>query len=81
MHRIVKAWVETKEKEVKRLVYPILELLIWSCVKLINEEISIVETEMNVVTLPSKMLKAWQKMRLEGKLASGSHAIVWQHLR
>ena len=81
MHRIVKAWVETKDKEVKRLVYPILELLIWSCVKLINEEISIVETEMNVVTLPSKMLKAWRKMRLEGKLASGWKHRGWQHLR
>ena len=51
--------------EVKRLVYPILEWLIWSCMKRINEDTSAAETDMTMVTLPYKKLKSWQKLWLE----------------
>ena len=36
--------------------------------KVRNEEKSAAETDMRMVTLPSKKLKAWQKLRLEGKI-------------
>ena len=62
---IVKAWVDPKDREVERLVRPILEWLVWRSVKGINEETSSAETYMSVVTLPSQKLKAWQKLRLE----------------
>ena len=65
LHRIVKSLVETKDKEVKRLVCPIIEWLIWSCEKGINEYTSAAETDMTMVTLPSQKLKSWQKLRLE----------------
>ena len=68
MHRIVKSWVDPKDSEVKRLVCPILEWLIWSYVKGINQDTSAAETDMNVVTLPSQKLKTWQKMQLEGTI-------------
>ena len=68
LHRIVKSWVEPNYKEVKRLVCPILEWRIWSCVKGINEDTSAAETDMITVTLPSQKLKSWQKLRLEGTL-------------
>ena len=64
----MKAWVDPKEREVKWLVLPILEWLIWSCVKRKNEDICAAETDMSVVTLPYQKLKAWQKLRLEGKI-------------
>ena len=54
LHRIVKAWVEPKDREVKRLVRPILEWLIWSCVKGRNEDTSAAETDMTMVTFPTK---------------------------
>ena len=54
LHRIVKSWVEPKEKEVKRLFRPILEWMIWSCVKGRNEDTSVAEIDMTVVTLPSQ---------------------------
>ena len=62
----MKAWVNTMDREVKRVVRPILEWLIWSCVKGRNEETSAVETDMSVFTLPYQKLKAWQKLWLEG---------------
>ena len=68
LHRIVKSWVDPKDKEVKRLVRPILEWMIWSCLKGINEDTSAAETDMTVVTLPSQKLKSWQKLRLEGTI-------------
>ena len=55
---IMKAWVDPKDRDVKQLVYPILEWLIWSCVKGRNEETSAAETDMSVVTLPSQKLKS-----------------------
>ena len=64
----MKSWVEPNDKEVKRLGYPILEWLIWSCVKGINEDTNAAETDMIVVTLPSQNLKSWQKLRLEGTI-------------
>ena len=64
LHRIMKSWVELKDREAKRLVCPILEWLIWSCVKGINKDKSATETDMTVVTLPHKKLKSWQKMQL-----------------
>ena len=67
LHAIVKAWVEPKDRDVIQLVRPILEWMIWRCVNGINEEKSNAETDMSVVTLPSKKLKSWQKLRLEGK--------------
>ena len=48
LHGIVKAWVEPKDREVRRLVRPILEWLIWSCAKGRNEETSAAETDTNV---------------------------------
>ena len=69
LHRIVKSWVEPKYKEVKWLVRPILEWLIWSCVKGRNEDTSAAETNMTVVTLQSQKLKSWQKLRLDGKIS------------
>ena len=62
LHRIVKSWVEPKYTDVKRLVRLILEWLIWSCVKGINEDTSATETDMTVLTLPSQKLKSWQKL-------------------
>ena len=67
----MKALVDPKYKEMKLLVRPILEWMIWICVKGINKETSAAETDMSVVTLLSQSLKAWQKLRLEiivGKL-------------
>ena len=49
----------------KRLVCPILECLILSCVRERNEDTSAAETEMTMVTLPSQKLKSRQKLRLE----------------
>ena len=68
LHRIVKSWVKPKETEVKRLVRPILEWLIWSFMKVRNQDTSVAETDMTVVTLPSQKLKSWQKLRLEGTI-------------
>ena len=67
LHIIVKAWVEPKDREVRRLVRPIIEWLIWRCMKGINEYTSAAEIDTSVVTLPSQKLKVWQKLRLEGK--------------
>ena len=66
LHGIVKGWLDPKDRDVKRLFRPILEWIIWSCVKGRNEETSTAETYMSVVTLPSQYLKSWQKLRLEG---------------
>ena len=74
LNGIVKAWVEPKEREVKRFVHSILEWLIWICVKGRNEEISATETDMSVVTLPSQKLKSWQKLRLEGTIGKCTEA-------
>ena len=57
LHIIMKSWVDPKDKEVKRLVRPILEYLVCICVKGINEDISATEADMTVVTLPSQKLK------------------------
>ena len=57
LHRIMKAWAEPKDREVKLIFQPILEWLIWSCVKGRNEEISYAETDMSVVTHPSQNMK------------------------
>ena len=64
----MKGWLDPKDREVKQLVRLILEWLIWICVKGRNEETSASETDMSVVTQPSQKLKAWQKLRLEGKI-------------
>ena len=40
LHIILKEWVEPKDREVKRIVCPILEWLIWSGVKGIYEDTS-----------------------------------------
>ena len=68
LHIIVKSLVEPKDKEVKRLVRPMIEWLICRWVKGRNEETSAKETDMNVVTLPSQKLKSWQKLSLEGTI-------------
>ena len=68
MQRIVKAWVYPKYSEVRQIVLPIIEWLIWSCAKGGNEDTRAAETYISVVTLPSQKLKAWQKLWLEGKL-------------
>ena len=70
----MKAWVDSKDRNVKQLVRPILECMVWSSVKGRNEETSASETEMSVVTLPFKKLKAWQKLRLEGTIAKWPEA-------
>ena len=74
LHRIVKSWVEPKEREVKRLVQTILEGLIWICVKGRNEDTSSAETDMTMVTLPSQKLKSWKKLRLEGTIGKWPEA-------
>ena len=43
LHVIVKAWVDPKEREVKQLIRPTLEWLIWICMKGRNEETSATE--------------------------------------
>ena len=58
LHRIVKSWVEPKDTEVKRLVRPILEWLIWRHMKGRNQDTSAAETYITVVTLPSQKLKS-----------------------
>ena len=50
LHIIVKAEVYPKDREVKRLVRPILKWLIWRCVKGRNEEKSAAEKYMSVVS-------------------------------
>ena len=52
LHRIVKSWVKTKDREVKRIIQPIPEWLIWSLMKGRNEDTSATETEMTKVTCP-----------------------------
>ena len=66
----------------KRHVRLILELLIWSCVNGRNEDTSAVEIDMTVVTLPSRKLKYWQKMRLEGTIEKWPEAqrVVTPHI-
>ena len=68
LQKIVKPWVDPKDRKVKRIVRPIVEWLIWRCVKGINEDTSATETDMSVVTLPYQKLKSWKKLRLEGKI-------------
>ena len=74
LHQIVKSWVEPKDKEVKRLIRPILERLIWSCVKVRNEDTSASEIYMTVENLPSQKLKYWQKLQLEGTVGNWPEA-------
>ena len=82
LHRIVKSWVDPKDKEVKRLVLPILEWLIWTCLKGRSEDKSAAETYMTVVTLPSQKLKSLQKLRLEGTIGKWpeAHRLATPHI-
>ena len=64
----MKARIEPKYRETKQNVQPILECMIWSFARVRNEETSAAEIDMSVVTLPYQKLKAWQKLRLEGKI-------------
>ena len=66
----------------KRHVRLILELLMWICVNGRNEDTSAVEIDMTVVTLPSRKLKYWQKMRLEGTIEKWPEAqrVVTPHI-
>ena len=64
----MKAWVDPKDREVKRIVLPIIEWLIWSLAKGRNENKSVAEIDMTVVTLLYQKLKAWQELRLEGTI-------------
>ena len=68
LHRILKSWVDTKGREVKKIVRPILEWLIWIYIKGINEDTSAAETDITVVTLPSQNFKSRQKLRLDGTI-------------
>ena len=61
----MKAWVETKNREVRRLVHPIIEWLMWRCAEGRNEDTSSLETDMSIVTLPYQKLKGWKKLRFE----------------
>ena len=70
----MKGWLEPKYTELKRFVLTILEWLVWSSAKGRNEYTCDAETDMRVVTLPSKKLKAWQKLRIEGKNLKWSEA-------
>ena len=70
----MKSWVETKDRDMKRLVRPIFEWLIRSYAKGRNEDTSSVETDMTVVTPPSQKLKSWQKLRLEGTIVKWPEA-------
>ena len=70
----MKAWVEPKNREERWFVRPVLEWLIWSCVKGRSEETSSTETEMRVVTLPSQNFKYWQKLRFEGTIGNWTEA-------
>ena len=54
----MKGWVEPKKTEVKRLVHLIPEWLSWNCTNIINEYTSAAETDIIIVTLPSKNIKA-----------------------
>ena len=74
MHIIVKSWVEPEDKDEKRLVCPIFEWLIWSCVKGINEDASTTETDMTVVTFPAQKLKSWKKLWFEVKIGKWPEA-------
>ena len=62
LHGIVKAWVEPKYREVKRLVRPILEWLIWSCVNGRNKETSATGTYMSVVTPPPPPIENFESL-------------------
>ena len=57
--------MKPKDRDVRRVVRPILEWMIWSFMKGRNEDTSGAETDTSAVTLPSQNLKAWQKLRLE----------------
>ena len=70
----MKSWVEPTDKEIKWLVCPIRECLIWICVKGRNEYTSAAETDIPVVTLPSQKLKSCQKLRLEGTIGKCTKA-------
>ena len=72
--KIVKSWVDPKDKEVKRLVPTILEWMILSSVKGIYEDTSAAETDMTVVTLPSKRLKSCQKLQPEDTIGKWPEA-------
>ena len=69
----MKSWIYPKDKDVKQLVCPILEWLIWSCVKGRNEDTNAAETDMTVVTLPYQKLKYWQNLRLEVTIGKWSY--------
>ena len=58
LHVFVKGWIKPKDRETKLLVHLIHECLIYSCVKVINEETSGAETDMSMVNIPSQKLKA-----------------------
>ena len=74
LHIIVKSLVDPKDREVKRRVRPILEWMIWICMKGRNKDTSAAETDMTVVTLPSQKLKSWQKLWLEGTVGKWPEA-------
>ena len=74
LHIIMKSLVDPKDREVKRRVRPILEWMIWICMKGRNKDTSAAETDMTVVTLPSQKLKSWQKLRLEGTVGKWPEA-------
>ena len=70
----MKGWSGLKDKEVKRLVGPIIEKLICRCIKGINEYISAAEIDMSMVTFPYQKLKTCKKLQLEGTICKWAEA-------
>ena len=69
LYVIVKEWMAPRDDEVRILVRPILEWLLWSSLQGRNKDTSLAETKnLAAVTLPSQKLKEWMKLRLEGTL-------------
>ena len=74
MHRIVKAWVEPKDREVQLPVRPYYLMSDMDMRKGKKQRKNAAEKDMSVVTLSSQKLKAWQKLRIEGKIGNWTEA-------
>ena len=80
LHIIVKSWVYPKDKKVKRLVRPILDWMMWSCVKGRNEDTR-AKKRHDRGNHPISRVQILEKYGLKEQLENGQKHRGWQHLR
>ena len=73
LHIIVKSWVYPKDKKVKRLVRPILDWMMWSCVKGRNEDTR-AKKRHDRGNHPISRVQILEKIRLEGTIGKWTEA-------